>query len=316
MIDGTIPQPWFTFSHPTSTDTRPEFSATDRSRSPFVSGTSSAITSTSPTAFSPKMVVKFVHWKNVSGRAKLKPAISTANAIGSSDASNVRALKIREEPRRKAVRSASVPALIPAPAPAKPPPPLLVRLRRAYVSCGDRRCAARRDGIHLAGDPVTAVGRSHRARDHAAGAQQDAMRHRRELVEVGRHPNDRRAFGGAHSHQLIDLLARGDIDSLGGLVQEKHLRALLEPPREHHLLLVAAGERRQVQRRVGWAHVVGGGALIRGGEELVQTKEAALHEVLERQRQHVQRDRQVGGDALLLAVGRNERHPELDRLAR
>ncbi len=44
------------------------------------------------------MLVKFDHWKNVSGRAMPKPAITNTNAIGSSDASAVRALKIRGEP--------------------------------------------------------------------------------------------------------------------------------------------------------------------------------------------------------------------------
>ena len=33
------------------------------------------------------MLVKFDHWRNVSGRAMPKPTITNTNAIGSSDAS-------------------------------------------------------------------------------------------------------------------------------------------------------------------------------------------------------------------------------------
>ena len=102
MIAGTIAQPWLTFSQPTSTYVIPNSSASDRSRSPLVSGISRPMTSTSVGALSPKMLVKFDHWKNVSGRRIPKNAITMTNATGSSEASAVRELKIREAPDRPA----------------------------------------------------------------------------------------------------------------------------------------------------------------------------------------------------------------------
>ncbi len=64
-------------------DTRPDSAPTDRSRSPLVSGTSSAIVSTNSTACEPKMFEKFPMVRNWWGEWIPKPTMTAIQARGS-----------------------------------------------------------------------------------------------------------------------------------------------------------------------------------------------------------------------------------------
>ncbi len=63
-----------------------------------------------------------------------------------------------------------------------------------------------------------------------------------ELERVGGADQDRAAVGGELAQQAVDLDPGADVDPLGRLVADQHLRPPQHRPREGDLLLVAAGK--------------------------------------------------------------------------
>ena len=64
------------------------------------------------------------------------------------------------------------------------------------------------------------------------------------LVELGGEHDDRQALAGERAEQLVEVVLRADVDAAGRVVEQEDLRAEREPARDDHLLLVAAGQRR------------------------------------------------------------------------
>ena len=82
-IETSSGQPRSTFRWATITALKPATDATDRSKSPVVSGMISARVITTRIAFDDKIDETLDHWAKVSGLMKLKTMTIAANAIGS-----------------------------------------------------------------------------------------------------------------------------------------------------------------------------------------------------------------------------------------
>jgi hypothetical protein len=82
-MQGTIATWSLTLRTATTIETSPDSAPIDRSRSPLVSGMSSAIVSTNSTACEPKMFEKFETLRNALGEWMPKPTITRIQAIGS-----------------------------------------------------------------------------------------------------------------------------------------------------------------------------------------------------------------------------------------
>src|SRR5688500_1988865 len=82
----------------------------------------------------------------------------------------------------------------------------------------------------------------HRAAMH----DRNAVAHAQDLGQLRGNHHDPEAARGQHLHQPVDLGLRSDVDTLRRLVQDDHLGSGGQPPRERHLLLVAARERTDV----------------------------------------------------------------------
>ena len=76
-----------------------------------------------------------------------------------------------------------------------------------------------------------------------------------QLVEIGRDDDGCGAGRRVLRHHVVDLRLGTDIDADGRVFQDEDAIALAGPPRQHDLLLVAAGERRHVAVGIGRPHV-------------------------------------------------------------
>src|SRR5829696_3756331 len=122
------------------------------------------------------------------------------------------------------------------------------------------------------------------------------------LLELRGDEQDAKAFAGQVVDQALDLGLGPDVDPPGWLVEDQHLGVEAEDPGQEHLLLVAAGE-------LGDRLVGAGGldpeAADERGDELVLAAlghEASPSEGRQRGQDNVLPDREVGHDALGLAV--------------
>ena len=75
----------------------------------------------------------------------------------------------------------------------------------------------------------------------------DAIGEAQQLLELGGNDEDRRALRGDVAQDRVDRGARADIDALGRLVENQHLRLQQQPARDDDLLLHAAREIEQVR---------------------------------------------------------------------
>jgi len=66
-----------------------------------------------------------------------------------------------------------------------------------------------------------------------------AVGHAEHLGQLGRDHDDREALLRQLLHQGVNLRLRADVDALGRLVQDEHLRLRGQPARQRHLLLIA-----------------------------------------------------------------------------
>src|SRR5262249_54994706 len=81
-------------------------------------------------------------------------------------------------------------------------------------------------------------------RDNAAGSHDEyAVRQAEELLVLGGDHEDADPFGSQGVDELVDRSLRADVDAPGRLVGDEDLRTAEQPLGEHHLLLIAAGER-------------------------------------------------------------------------
>ncbi len=144
-----------------------------------------------------------------------------------------------------------------------------------------------RTGGQLAGEPAVAH-------------HEDPVGHADHLGQLAGDHQDADAVGGEGAHQLVDAVLGADVDAAGGLVHQHDLRRRGEPPGEHDLLLVAAGEELDLlveragghlQRGEQPGHLAARGADVRRGNTARTTPSA-----LSRMRLV---ERQAGGLAVL-----------------
>ncbi len=88
---------------------------------------------------------------------------------------------------------------------------------------------------HPAGDRL--------ADDAPAAHVQHPVAGREHFLDLVGDQQDADALGGEPAHDLVDALLVADVHADGRAVENEHLRAGGEPLRQHHALLVAAGER-------------------------------------------------------------------------
>ena len=81
------------------------------------------------------------------------------------------------------------------------------------------------------------------ALDRAVIEHQHAIAAADQLVIVGRIEDDRRALVGETPEQLIEFLLGADVDAARRIVEKDDARVAHQPFGDHHLLLVAAGQR-------------------------------------------------------------------------
>src|SRR5512132_4267077 len=267
-IAGTMPTPW-TSSSAVMQPVRPRTEPTERSM-PAV-----RMTSSWPTAMMPKTAT----WRE--RLARLSPVRNSSEASVSAPKRTSRTIrppasrpKTLPKVRIRSSGSAVVPAGV-APAGAgsrvvAAPRPLSFRdgmsvsprlCRRAVagrvvvlceaiacaaarqlaaVRAGARRAAARQVQHLLLRRPL----RGQLARDRPLAHHEHAIGQPEHLGQVGRHDDHAEPFGGEAADDLVDLGLRPDVDALGRLVEHETLGRGRQPPREQHLLLVAARQRR------------------------------------------------------------------------
>src|SRR5918998_6950378 len=87
--------------------------------------------------------------------------------------------------------------------------------------------------------------------DAPAGHHEQPIAQLPRLPDLGGHVEHRDPVFGQPAHQAEDLLPGPDVDAASRVVQDQNPRTRAHPPREHDLLLVAAGERLDelIQRR-------------------------------------------------------------------
>ena len=78
--------------------------------------------------------------------------------------------------------------------------------------------------------------------DAAFGQGVDAIADAQQLDELGRDDDDRLPLGRQAMDDRVDLVLGADVDAAGRLVEDEHVRSGVDPLREDHLLLVAAGQ--------------------------------------------------------------------------
>src|SRR3954465_10556478 len=189
-----------------------------------------------------------------STRVTASPCSSRNAAVPPDETSSKpRAARPRAKSSTPVLSQAEIRALIPGPAPAEPTPPLLVRLRRAYVSCGrplreelahDGREQAMLDRVDALPDRLARLdGHQLRAEDRAGV---DALVD--EVDGDARH-RDAGGEGVVYRVRARELRQEGGVDvddAIGETVEERlrqqvhvagehdELDALLLEPRRHH----------------------------------------------------------------------------------
>ena len=73
---------------------------------------------------------------------------------------------------------------------------------------------------------------------------QDAIHQLDVLVELGGQHHHRQPFRGQRAEQRVQVVLRADVDAARGVVEQQDARAVGQPARDDHLLLVAAREGR------------------------------------------------------------------------
>src|SRR3954464_292472 len=84
---------------------------------------------------------------------------------------------------------------------------------------------------------------------------EDAVRQRQDLLELGRDEQDRAAFVALLDEAPVDELDRADVEPARRLCSEQDARVAADLAREHDLLLVSARERRGACARAAAADV-------------------------------------------------------------
>ena len=106
-------------------------------------------------------------------------------------------------------------------------------------------------------EPELFLGRRRRelADDAALVDDEDAVGEREDLLELERDEEHRAAGVALLDEAAVDELDRADVETARRLRGDQHLRIAVDLAREHHLLLVAAGERAGRRRRPAAADV-------------------------------------------------------------
>src|SRR3954468_989852 len=88
--------------------------------------------------------------------------------------------------------------------------------------------------------------------EFAVAHHEDAIADQRKLFRIRRRDQDAGPGGRGPGDQLKDAGLGADVDALGRLVHEQHLRLVAQPLREYDLLLIAAAEQRHHALWVRW----------------------------------------------------------------
>ena len=104
--------------------------------------------------------------------------------------------------------------------------------------------AARRIAFSVIASPASSATIRPRAHD------EDAVGEAEHLLELGRDQDHAAAVGGELGQEVVDRALGADVDAARRLVGDQHVRLAEQRPREQHLLLVAARERRTGRRVV------------------------------------------------------------------
>jgi hypothetical protein len=101
----------------------------------------------------------------------------------------------------------------------------------------------------------------------ALAHHEDAVAHRYNLRQVGRNQDNPQALRRQVVDHVVHFGFRAHVNASRGFVQNKQMRAGVEPLAQHHLLLIAAGEpghldtHRRRANREPFAESLGGGFL-------------------------------------------------------
>ena len=95
------------------------------------------------------------------------------------------------------------------------------------------------------------LGAVEQRRQAALAHDRDAVGKRQDLVEVGGDEQDADALRGEAAHDAEHVALGADVDAAARLVHQQHLGRGHQRLADHHLLLVAAGQRRDGQGGVG-----------------------------------------------------------------
>ena len=142
---------------------------------------------------------------------------------------------------------------------------------------------------------------------------EDAVDQAEDFLDLARHDDHRQASVGQRADQGVDLAARADVDAAGRLVEQQHPAVAQQPPGQHHLLLVAAGEGADRTRDTGRAYVERLRPLQRGRALGRPVEEPGAGEPAEARHGDVLVDGLVEEEALALALLRRQPDARLDR---
>src|ERR1700733_7368896 len=102
-------------------------------------------------------------------------------------------------------------------------------------------------------------------RDHLAAIEyKRAVADLRHLLEIRRYDDDRRPCLERDVEQTIDFGLGPDVDAGGRILEDVNLRLEVQPAPDHHLLLVAARQELDWQRRIVRPQSDLGASLLRG----------------------------------------------------
>ena len=99
--------------------------------------------------------------------------------------------------------------------------------------------------------------------DLAVPDDEDAVGEPEDLLDLAGHDDDGDAVVGEPTDEGVDLGAGADVDAAGGLVEQQDAAAAQQPPGEHDLLLVAAGEGADLAGDAGRTQLEARGELLR-----------------------------------------------------
>ena len=152
--------------------------------------------------------------------------------------------------------------------------------------------------------------------DRAVAHDQDGVAEADGLLQRVGGQDDRDALRRDRADQLIDLFLGADVEAARRVVEDEHLGLGVQPFRQHHLLLVAAGEVEAKRVDAGRAHLQAVDPARRQPPLLARVDQAVTAEAAEVGQGDVGGDRQEQHQAFDAPFARDVADAEVDRLGR